>query len=436
MRKIIAIFLCLCLTIALLASCGAGSIRQYEGEEAAGDAEPTEEPQEAAEDDAEPAEEPEEAADDAEPTDEPEEEAEDDAEPTAEPTPSPKPGLGYAAYDPDQVVMTYNGLEATWREYYYWLNYYAGYVRYLAAMGAPFSGWDGSDYDPEMDNASLVRTSAADGLFQYRAVEVLAEEDGLTLTQEDKDSMQEAFEQAADSYGDGDGTCTDQELSDYEEYLDGQFMSRELLDHLSGVSLLSDKLLTARFGKDGENISDEDVLAYAEELGLLACKHILLMTIDPETNEELSDQELEQKKAQADELYEQLAAVQDDPEKLEELFDQLMNEYSEDTGLTYNPDGYQFVSGVMVPVFEETTASLEEYGLSQPVQSDYGYHIILRLPVDPNGTYTASGGSTAALRTAAANQKLLELLQDTTANADIVWKDDFEQVDIEEIFGE
>lgn len=426
MRKIIAMILCLCLTAALLTGCGGNSIQDYEGDDAAEtpaeDAETTEAP----DGDAEPAETPEETG----------ETTGDKEDAGAEPTATPKPGLGYAAYDPDEVVLTYNGRENTWREYYYWLNYFAGYVKYMAAMGMPFSGWDGTDLNETMDNASVVRASAADSLFQYQAVTQLAEQEGLELDEEDEATLQEAFETAADNYGDGDGTCTDEEIAAYEEYIDGQFMTRELLDKMSRASLLLDKLFAKLYGEDGADVSDEDALAYAEELGLLACKHILLMTIDPETNEPLSDEEIAEKKAKADELYEQLTAVQDDQEALEKLFDELMNEYSEDTGLAYNPDGYTFASGVMVPVFEETTAALEEYGLSEPVQSDYGYHIILRLPVDPDGTYTGSNGSETGLRTAAGNEKLYELLEQTTEDAEIVWKGDFENVDIAEIFGE
>ena len=60
-----------------------------------------------------------------------------------------------------------------------------------------------------------------------------------------------------------------------------------------------------------------------------------------------------------------------------------MNDYSEDTGLATNPDGYQAVeAGQMVPEFEEASLALEPGEISDIVESDYGYHIILRLPLE------------------------------------------------------
>ena len=61
-----------------------------------------------------------------------------------------------------------------------------------------------------------------------------------------------------------------------------------------------------------------------------------------------------------------------------EDFDTLMNEYSEDTGLIYNPDGYYFFRGEMEETFEAASFALEEGEMSGIVESSYGYHIILR----------------------------------------------------------
>ena len=89
----------------------------------------------------------------------------------------------------------------------------------------------------------------------------------------------------------------------------------------------------------------------------------------------LDEATIAEKKALADDLLAQLRAAEDPIA----LFDQLMNEYSEDTGLEANPDGYVFTSGQMVEPFEEGTRALDYGQISGIVESDYGFHIILRL---------------------------------------------------------
>ena len=115
----------------------------------------------------------------------------------------------------------------------------------------------------------------------------------------------------------------------------------------------------------------------------MSANHILIMTKDPSTGEELSDTDKADKKAKADEIYKELAAITDQSE-LMKRFAELKEEYCEDTGKTTYPDGYTFTEGKMVPEFENAVKALEAYEVSEPVQSDYGYHIILRLPDNPD----------------------------------------------------
>lgn len=62
-------------------------------------------------------------------------------------------------------------------------------------------------------------------------------------------------------------------------------------------------------------------------------------------------------------------------------FDELVKEYNEDPGMEKNPDGYVFTKGDMVKEFEDASYSLNVGDLSKPVKSDYGYHIIKRMPL-------------------------------------------------------
>lgn len=75
------------------------------------------------------------------------------------------------------------------------------------------------------------------------------------------------------------------------------------------------------------------------------------------------------------------------------LFDTLMHEHSEDTGLAAYPDGYIAYKGQMVEEFEQTALALNVGEISGIVESLYGYHIIMRTPLDPEeyrATYVAA----------------------------------------------
>ena len=117
-----------------------------------------------------------------------------------------------------------------------------------------------------------------------------------------------------------------------------------------------------------------------------------------------------------------LAYNKDMQEDKEALFDQLMNDYSEDTGLATNPDGYQAVeAGQMVPEFEEASLALEPGEISDIVESDYGYHIILRLPLEVEpADYQADF----------VQEKMTQLQQGWLDEHEIVTNDAFDQLDV------
>ena len=116
--------------------------------------------------------------------------------------------------------------------------------------------------------------------------------------------------------------------------------------------------------------------------------------MDLQTGEALEEAAVAEKEAQAQALAEELQAIQD-PEQLVKRFQELKEEYDEDTGKFTYPDGYVFLPGEMVAEFEEGVKALADYGVSQPVKTSYGYHVILRLPLtaDTVVSYDSTGAA-------------------------------------------
>ena len=112
----------------------------------------------------------------------------------------------------------------------------------------------------------------------------------------------------------------------------------------------------------------------------MTADHILLLTRDMSTYQELDDETKAEKKALAEELKAKLDAYTGDD--LIGYFTELADEYSEDPGRETHPTGYTFTTGSMVQEFEDAAYALSEGEVSEVVESSIDYHILLRLPLD------------------------------------------------------
>ena len=74
-----------------------------------------------------------------------------------------------------------------------------------------------------------------------------------------------------------------------------------------------------------------------------------------------------------------------------EDFDMLIREYGSDPGMETYPEGYSFVSGVMIESFYDATMGLAIGEISDLVPSIFGYHIIQRVEPDRNNVMFLDG---------------------------------------------
>ena len=150
-----------------------------------------------------------------------------------------------------------------------------------------------------------------------------------------------------------------------------QFGSAEELDEVLGKLHVSREQYRRMVSTDimyqqlSEHIGESDAEAIRSffDQEYLRCKHVLVA-------DEEGDPE---KEALAKEIAEKARNGAD--------FDELVKEYGEDPGMASNPNGYTFTEGEMVEPFYEGAKALELNGISDPVQSGFGWHVIQRLPL-------------------------------------------------------
>ena len=104
-----------------------------------------------------------------------------------------------------------------------------------------------------------------------------------------------------------------------------------------------------------------------------------------------------------------------------ESFDTLMKEHNIDPGAT--EEGYTFTAGEMVEPFEKAAFALKENELTKtPVKTDYGYHIIMRLPLSEKEVDNAKAYFNNLLAQNAAQEEINEIIK----NAKVEHTTDYE----------
>lgn len=288
-----------------------------------------------------------------------------------------------ASHEPDEIVATCNGRDVHWDEYFYWVSYSAAQVEnYINSMATYYGmevSWDdpwGQDTDQSF--AEYVPASAEEQIKQINCIEDFAAENNVVLSDETLAEIEEQLKSTIAS------TCgEDATEEDFNEYLDQVYMTRALYDRMNQINYLYQQGYTQLFGENGELVDDAAAIAYLEDNEYISANHILLMTMDSATGEALDEETIAAQEQKAREIAAELQAIED-PQQLLARFAELKEEYCEDTGKVTYPDGYTFTPGTMVTEFEDACNALADYQVSDPILTSYGYHIIIRLPLDPD----------------------------------------------------
>lgn len=280
-----------------------------------------------------------------------------DASPDPDPSASPqivadltKAPLEFAAgVSPQDVLLTVNGEEVPADLVLYWLNYACYYFMYSYGI----YGMSMAEYGDQLIE-DAVSICLSEVLLRQKAAQLgcLPTDAQTQQAQAEMEGDPDTLKLFRESYG-----LTDQSI----QYL---YLANAYYDNMLAAVT--------------HEPSQEELEDYLDSSKIYRVKHILLKTVDDD-RKPLPDDEIAAKKARAEELLSQLQGVSADG--LEAKFDELMMANSEDNPQN-NPDGYTAgPSMTMVEPFETASMALEEGGLSGIVETEFGYHIILRLPI-------------------------------------------------------
>ena len=324
------------------------------------------------------------------------------------------------SYSADAVVMTVNGRELTWDAYFYWLadqlSLYCSYV-------GSFPPWE-EELEPGLSYDQYFRDYADKTLVYLLTLEDKAAQLGVDLSDESQQLMDAAWTGMISSIG-----SEEEALA----YLDSYFLTKENYEWINRVNLLYSDVFLHLYGDKAADFPDADTLAYAEDQGYMHAKHILFLTTD-DAGAALPEDEKAAVLTLATDTLAQLQGLSGDA--LESAFDTLMAEKSEDSGLLYYPDGYTFLYEEMVEPFSAAAEALGDGEMSDLVESPYGYHIILRLPLDPDAIteYDSSTNAPLTLRYAAAYADYQTRIDSWIEEVDIEFSDDFKDLTISSLF--
>lgn len=254
--------------------------------------------------------------------------------------------------------------------YLYFMVNMANSLEYNLSMSAAYGMYQDTvdeegniKWDQSLEGTPLVdivRNQAENAALSYALLENAAKNHGVSVTAEDQAKLDEQLASQIEQSGGEEA---------FQQNLYEMGLTLDTFNRMRATDSLYQHLL--ELAKDPSSDiyveeSPEENNAYVD--------HILLMTVDSQTNEPLSEEEAAGKKAQAEDLLAQLQASDD----LEKQFTEFAASYGEDpgraaeTGYLINPDTN------FVQEFKDAAFALKPGEISGIVESSYGYHILLR----------------------------------------------------------
>ena len=329
-------------------------------------------------------------------------------------------GLPAVAYEIKEaadapVMMTVNGVEIRKGEYAQRFNYVKTQMENMYGMG-PYI-WS---MQPDSEQALVASTDEVCMMASIAAAKF--HELGLKLGA-DKAWEYKSFQKEI-------GEMVAAQGMDFEDYLKTFGLTERQFRNLVARDYYIEALQEYYFGANGEKAPSEEEMHQAFDENYFRVKHILISDKDA-TGADLTGDALAEKQALVQEVQDKLAAGED--------FDALMEQYGEDPGMETNKDGYlidkdgaTLDGSYMVEEFTKGATALAVDEISEPVKSDFGWHIIKRVPETEQDFEDAR----YALVYALTGESINSLLSEWIEAAEVEYPEGHEELTIVDVLGE
>ena len=329
-------------------------------------------------------------------------------------------GLPAVAYEIKEaadapVMMTVNGVEIRKGEYAQHFNYVKTQMENMYGMG-PYI-WS---MQPDAEQSLVASTDEVCMLASIASAKF--HELGLKLGA-DKAWEYKSFQKEI-------GEMVAAQEMDFEDYLANFGLTERQFRNLVARDYYIEALQEYYFGANGEKAPSEEEMHQAFDENYFRVKHILISDKDA-TGADLTGDALAEKQALVQEVQDKLAAGED--------FDALMEQYGEDPGMETNKDGYlidkdgaTLDGSFMVEEFTKGATALAVDEISEPVKSDFGWHIIKRVPATEQDFEDAR----YALIYALTGESINSLLSEWIEAAEVEYPEGHEELTIVDVLGE
>jgi hypothetical protein len=325
------------------------------------------------------------------------------------------PASGQAAQTDNKgenPILLIDSQPVYWPEFHFWLNYIGSYYKSVHGY-QQIPDWNVQQNGKSLRDFFL--SSSVHYVCKDRAIEALAKENGVDLSKEDQEQIEEERRKNIRIYG------SEQE---YLYTVQSTYGSESVYRYLTRIDMLGNALFASQYGAVGEKCSDVCVADYVAKKGLMAAKYIFLSASGPD-GKALSETEI----AKNRELLNQLAGRLAHSSEPLKLFDSLMEKYSDDKSFSDYPDGVLFTAGSKGAEFESAWQGLKEHEISGIVQAGDGLYLVLRMPIFAEMKVDSAGNT---LRYWTAYRGLFgQRIEERCAQMQIDYKDGYKGIDVE-----